>query len=359
MNILFVYYLPSGGVETLNRQRSSALQKRGIHPDFLYYRKERELVNDHGAEVLITANDAEIQEFILRKNYAAVIVTSDYLFMPKLRSWGYQGPVILEIQGLGSMEQARHQLLSAQPYVAGYGSGILSSKTPHIIELLKELYPATPTYIINNCFDETSFQYQVGSAPSSPVAAWIGRLEDNKNWREFLLIGHRLINEYNRNLQLWMYEDHTLSSPAERAAFQSLVVQLGIQQQLTVHSNIPHREMNKHFSRIGDSGGFLCSTSKVEGFGYAIVEAMSCYCPVLSTHSDGVSLSVIHNTTGKYYTLGNIDEAVKESVELMSNASLRKSIREKAYQHIQTAFSPAQYAEDFFEMVKSCNEDSN
>lgn len=44
MNILFVYYVSSGGVETLNRQRSSALKKKNIKCHFLYYQKVRELV---------------------------------------------------------------------------------------------------------------------------------------------------------------------------------------------------------------------------------------------------------------------------------------------------------------------------
>ena len=56
MNVLFVYYLPSGGVETLNRQRSIALKRKNINCHFLYYRKERELINDHHAPTFITNN---------------------------------------------------------------------------------------------------------------------------------------------------------------------------------------------------------------------------------------------------------------------------------------------------------------
>lgn len=37
-------------------------------------------------------------------------------------------------------------------------------------------------------------------------------------------------------------------------------------------SNVSNEHMADYFSMIGDSGVFLCSTSKVEGFGYAIVE---------------------------------------------------------------------------------------
>lgn len=60
MNILFVFYVPSGGVETLNRQRSVALKKIGINSHFLYYQKRRELLNDHEAPVFITNNNTSV-----------------------------------------------------------------------------------------------------------------------------------------------------------------------------------------------------------------------------------------------------------------------------------------------------------
>ena len=135
---------------------------------------------------------------------------------------------------------------------------------------------------------------------NKPVAAWIGRIEDNKNWREFLLIGMDLIRYYDPNLQLYMFEDPTLANPVERLQFMSMIEQLDIKNNLTLHANVPNMEMRKFLSYIGDSGGFLCSTSKVEGAPYAILEAMELSMPWADHHSM-VSSSVFHNITGKYY----------------------------------------------------------
>ena len=103
--------------------------------------------------------------------------------------------------------------------------------------------------------------------------------------------------------------------------------------------DVPNNEMANYFSMIGESGGFLCSTSKVEGAPYSLLEAMSCKCPVLTTDSDGVKSSIIHNQTGKYYTLGNVDEAVKEAKELIVDSQLREYIRINALQHVKINFS--------------------
>jgi glycosyltransferase involved in cell wall biosynthesis len=355
MNILFVYYVPSGGVETLNRQRSSALKEVNINCHFLYYRKERDLVNDHSAPTFITNDDNEIREILRKGNYGAIIIISDYKSLLRFRNLGYKGKLILEIQGYGPKDIARSELKKAIPYVINYGNGLLNPKTPHITEIFNEFYPDFPKFSFNNCFDSNRFSYQKTPTYNQPIVAWIGRIEDNKNWREFLHIGHQLIHLYNPNIKLYMFEDPTLSIPQERLAFQQLLNQLKLHPNLTIHSNIPHDKMPEYFSAIGESGGFLCSTSKVEGAPYALLEAMSCRCPILTTDSDGVKSSIIHNHTGLYYTLGNISEAVREAEKLMTNQKLRESIRSNALLHLKKNFSPEQYCNHFSEMLASLN----
>ncbi|MCD7032638.1 glycosyltransferase [Metabacillus sp. GX 13764] len=353
MNILFVFYVPSGGVETLNRQRSSALKKANMNAHFLYYKKERDLVNDHGAPVYITNEDHEISGILSTGNYSAVVITSDYLALQRFRNLGYTGKMILEIQGYGPKETARTEMTKAVPYVTGYGNGLLNPRTPHIEQIFQELYPSTPKFSYNNCFDTAAFAYAPLPKNQNPIIGWTGRIEDNKNWREFLLIGHYLITLHNPNIKLYMFEDPTLSTAEERAQFQQQIQALGLQGSLTIHQNIPNENMKNFFSEIGDSGGFLCSTSKVEGAPYAVLEAMTCRCPVLTTDSDGVRSSVIHNQTGKYYQLGNIQNALEEAKDLMDNSVLRESIRNGALQHVKTNFSPELYASNFAAMLQS------
>ncbi len=110
--------------------------------------------------------------------------------------------------------------------------------------------------------------------------------------------------------------------------------------------------MPHYYSVIGESGGFfLLSSSVLEGFGYAVAEALSCRCPVLSTDSDGVRAFINHNSTGKFYPLGNIGQAVQEGLELMKNGPLRESIRMRGRSHIESLFSSDTYAAHFIGML--------
>ncbi|KAB7671179.1 glycosyltransferase family 4 protein [Bacillus sp. B1-b2] len=353
MNILFVYYVPSGGVETLNRQRSASLKTVKLNPHFLYYRKERDLVNDHEAPVYITNTDEEIKEILDKGNYGLMIIISDYPAIQRFRELGYKGPIVLEIQGYGPKHVAAAELTKAVSFVTTYGDGLLNPKTPHISKLFDDLYPKTPKFQFNNSFDSSKFSYQTFPKHPNPILAWIGRLEDNKNWREFLYIGRKAIDTINQDIELYMFEDPTLSTPQEREAFKQLMKKLKLESKITIHPNVPNGKMKEYFSIIGDSGGFLCSTSKVEGAPYSILEAISCRCPVLTTDSDGVRSSIIHNQTGKYYTLGDIDEAITEATELMNNFSLREQIRMNATYHLIREFSPQEYAKNFLKMLKT------
>jgi glycosyltransferase involved in cell wall biosynthesis len=353
MNILFVFYVPSGGVETLNRQRCAALKKFNINCHCLYYEKRKDQINHFDGPTFIGRDPKMIKEILKTGQYSAIVIVSDYTILPLFRSLGFQGKLILEIQGLGSKDKAREFLINGIPKIQTNANALLNPKTPHIVELLDEFFPTIPKFSFNNCFDTNQFGYCQLQKHPHPIIGWIGRIEDNKNWREFLHIGHQLIQQFNPNIQLYMFEDPTLSDPSERKDFEQLIVQLGLLNNLSILPNVPNHVMAHYYSIIGDSGGFLCSTSKVEGAPYSILEALSCRCPILTTDSDGVRSSVLHNQTGKYYTLGNIQEAVIEATELMTNLPLREHLRSNGLIHVSSNFSHDQYSSNFINMLRS------
>ncbi|MFP7446048.1 glycosyltransferase [Bacillus infantis] len=352
LNILFTFYVPSGGVETLNRQRLQALSQVGINCHFLYTQSGTGLQNKTDATLYVTNTDLGIKEILQKGSYEAIVVGSDLAMLQRLRSLGYQGILIFESQGLGQDKDYAEKFLKANalPIINPYCDAILYPKAPHLIKAFETYFPSKKKYSFHNCFNTKDFHYRHLPKRPHPIIGWVGRLEENKNWKDFLMIGAKLIRQ-NPSIKLWMFEDSTLAPPDQRTAFETVIKQLNLQSHLTVFANLPHDRMADHYSMIGDSGGFLCSTSKVEGFGYAVLEAMVCRCPVLSTDSDGVRHFIIHNTTGKFFTLGNIQHAVKEGQDLLTNAPLREAIRQRAAQHIQQNFSPGDYAANFINMI--------
>ena len=96
----------------------------------------------------------------------------------------------------------------------------------------------------------------------------------------------------------------------------------------------------------------LVSTSKAEGFGYAVAEAMSCRCPVLATDSDGVRHFIDHDVTGKFMT-ASVHDAVRQALDLMRNAPLRKSVIAQGEARIRTLFTPERYVSDLINVMRA------
>lgn len=348
MKLLITYFVPSGGLETLNRLRARALMEAGIEVHLLYLRAGAGIQNMSGIPYFITNHDPEIQSILQTYNYDAIIASCDHLMLERLRRLGYKGKLLYEAQGLGDMEQAAYTLDLAVPYIRQHAQGILSPITSHLMTLFNTKLPEIPRFYLNNMVDTTLFSYKPSpwlNPSGQPILAWIGRLEPNKNWPLFLQIGERLAH-HKLALALWMFEDANIAAVGEREKFTVMVDQLGLRNRLVVRSNVPHHEMPHYLSAVGDSGGMLVSTSQVEGFGYAVAEAMACRCPVLSTDSDGVRAFINHNHTGKFFHTRTAEEAEQEALHLMSSPALAHHIRHEARQHIQTAFSQQRYVTD-------------
>ncbi|KPL57620.1 glycosyltransferase family 4 protein [Rossellomorea vietnamensis] len=355
MKILFVFYIPSGGVETLARQRSIALKKKGIQFDYLFF-QEGAGIQNIDEQVYITNNDDRIRAIINKNKYEAIIVDSDYPFLSRVRKLGFNGKLIYEVQGLGTFSEADLVLKNARTTVNQFADAILYPQTPHLNELVQKHYPHLKKFSFHNCIDTNSFTYETVNMPieKNTIIGWVGRIEENKNWKDFLLISSELC-KINANLRIWMFTDNNLGNPQEKVQFNQMLTRLNLNHKVTQYSNIPHKQMAHYYSRIGNSGGFLLSTSKVEGFGYAIVEAMCCLCPVVTTDSDGIKSFVFHNQTGKIIRDETVKNGILQAIELFNEPALKQRLRINAQQFIKENFSLEQYSTHFVNMLKELN----
>ncbi|SDW80659.1 glycosyltransferase family 4 protein [Paenibacillus sp. CF384] len=348
MKLLFTYFIPSGGIETLNRLRYHALRAVGIEAHALYLWDGAGRQNMIGIPHFVTNSNEEIQAILAAHQYDAIIVTCDHLMLERLYGLGYRGAMIYEAQGLGTKEQALATFAFASGYIRTYARAAISPPTSHLMGLFQTYLGTLPRFYVQNMIDTASFIHHhvpLLNPTGAPILGWIGRLERNKNWPLYLSICSELVKE-RPSMQVWIFEDATISEPGERERFYTMLYELNLQNNITIRSNMPHSHMPHYLSAIGDSGGMLLSTSTTEGFGYAVAEAMSCHCPVLSTDSDGVRCFITHNQTGKFFMSHTVEEAVREAKDLMDNKPLRELIVRGAKEHIQSAFSPNRYAAD-------------
>ncbi|MFC4103319.1 glycosyltransferase family 4 protein [Paenibacillus xanthanilyticus] len=351
MKILFTFYNPSGGMETLNRIRCQALGAKGFECHLLYKMGGSGMQNIRNIPTHIVENDKELKDLLARERYDAIVVCTDSYLLESVRQAGYQGCLIYEVQGLGTPETAKQIMIEFEERVRENADAIVYPRTKQLEELMREHLSDLPQYCFDDPLPVGTFGYEAYPPHQAPILGWVGRIEPNKNWREYLELGFRLSVE-KPDLQLWMFEDRALSQPSERAAFDALVAKLGLEKRLYQYDCVPHQLMADYYSIIGDSGGFLCSTSIMEGFGYAVAEALLCRCPVLSTDSGGIRRFITHDETGKLYARGNLMEAIEQAGQLMNDRALRERIRDNGVKHISEQFAPSRYTGHFAAMLR-------
>lgn len=348
MKLLVTYFIPSGGVETVNRLRYHALRAVGIEVHALYLWNGAGVQNMAGIPHFITNDDFEIIRILQTNNYDAIICICDHLMMQRLRGLGYRGTIIYEAQGLGTREQAESTLSHASMFIRQYAQAAVCSPAPHLMTLFQRYLGDFPRFYVQNMIDTAHFNHVPGTGLNpngARILGWIGRLEANKNFPLFLQIAAELVADHP-HLVLWMFEDATISEPGEREKFVRLVEQLGLSQRLVVRSNVPHNQMPRYLSAIADSGGLLLSTSNTEGFGYAVAEAMGCLCPVLSTDSDGVRGLLDNGRTGTFFPGSSVKSGVQAARHLLRDRQGTAAIAQAARQHVSANFSLGRYAAD-------------
>ncbi len=342
--------MANGGVVTLNQQRFEALQSEDLDCHFLYLMKGPALKNMTAPNTFATNKDHEIQELIEKEKYDLIVVTLDYIFVSRLRGLGYKGKIIYDVQGFGT--NINELLTNAREQIPTEVIGILSPNTPYLKNLIEHTFPMLKTFYFHNCINPHTFSFHETAKYHKKIIGWVGRIDQNKNWKYFLEIGAE-VTKRDPTVELWMFEDPRSSIPKQRKQFKKWVNDLKLEKKLKLYSNVPHRKMANYYSIIGESGGFLCSTSKREGFGYVVLEAMCCRCPVLCTDSGGVKSFVFHNKTGKMIPLKNLPLAVNEAVHLLSDEKLRNELKTNALNYINKHFTPEQYRQNFLSMMKS------
>lgn len=344
-----MFVVPSGGMHTLNCERIPALQKAGIRCRLIYFQQGIGSTQGTMPCPVHYANTPEQFAELLRQHPpSAIVVSSWYTVVQTLRELGFAGPIIFEIQGLGPPQKARSELSLMYGFIQPHATAILHPGSPLITGLLSVMMPHKVAYVIPNPINANTFHYQSKPAyrKMPMVLIWIGRVEPNKNWSEFLLIAHELVRR-GENPELWMFEDPTLSVPQDRLAMSNAIHSLGLQNRIKLLPHVPRMQMAEYFSAAADSGGALLMTSLSEGAPYAALEAMICRCPIVTSDNDGIRTMVANGVHGIYYNLGDIAGAANAVQNLRHDTKLRRAIVSQAEQRVLSEFQPAHYAAAF------------
>lgn len=170
-----------------------------------------------------------------------------------------------------------------------------------------------------------------------PIVAWVGRMDDLKNWRGFLALGKELV-DLGFEGELWL-----AGKPVEREVageMQRVSGESGLLPRLRWFREVPHERLPTWLDAVRDSGGVVVSTSRGESFGMTVAEAMARRCAVAVPAMGPFPEFVETESTGLLFDPSDAGDAARQVMRLLANRTLRERLGGTARASVARRFSP-------------------
>ncbi|HEX9944069.1 MAG TPA: glycosyltransferase family 4 protein, partial [Thermoanaerobaculia bacterium] len=173
--------------------------------------------------------------------------------------------------------------------------------------------------------------------PPRPVVAWIGRLDEQKNWQDFVRIAG-LLGRRGIVSEAWI-----IGKPIEADGTVQLLERAraeGALGRLRWFGALPHGRIPAFLDAVRDSGGVVVSTSRGESFGLTVAEAMARRCAVVAPDQGPFTEFVEEGVTGSLFAPGSVESAASRTGELLARADLRERLGRQAREAVLARFAP-------------------
>lgn len=334
MRVLFAYkYLSVGGVETVLRARLDALPAHGIDAQawFLYDIGGRAVFRGCGSRIQLGSVD-ELGRRLSDGGFD-LLATID---TPEVLAFGGSArrlPVVVECHSpyLENLEYL-HDLGRAQ--VAEIW--VPSEHQRRVVGT--RCQTGIPVEVVPNPLREIFLAplAPFADVPPRPVVAWIGRMDDLKNWRGFVSLAAE-ITRLGHPCEFWL-----AGKPVEAgiaAELRSLLRQQGLLGSLRWFREYPHQRLPVWLDAVRDSGGVVVSTSRGESLGMTIAEAMARACPVVAPRSGPFTEFVREEESGLLFDPDLPGDSASTVSRLLRDPGLRRRLGSTARESAVSLFS--------------------
>ncbi|HEY0515471.1 MAG TPA: glycosyltransferase family 4 protein, partial [Thermoanaerobaculia bacterium] len=306
MKVLFVYkYLTLGGVEAVLRARLDGLAASGIEAHAWFFHDYGGRSIFYGREERLHVGPAEeCLRFVREQGFDVLSSIDSEEVLPGFGTGAPERPrLIMECHSayLANIEYLRglHVYRPAAVFTPSEGQRRL---------ILERVGKGIDVRVVPNPLRKefVAEPAPFPAPPPRPVVAWIGRLDDHKNWQGFVeiagLLGRRGVDH-----EAWI-----IGKPVEADGAARLLEKARGERalhRLRWFGALPHGRIPLFLDAVRDSGGVVASTSRGESFGLTIAEAMARRCAVAAPDHSAFPEFVEPGKTGSLFTPGSADSA--------------------------------------------------
>lgn len=339
MKLLFVYQICSfGGVETVLRNRTVGLRGLGHDASIV-------LLEDLGGAAVfagmdgveIAPGDARVCELLGRGGFDVVATVDTPSVAPAIVSSGFTGRVVAEVHSNNFANMGYLAHLAEGP------ADLVVVPSAYEGELIEREYPVLkeaglPRKVVPNPVDTGLFRFApVADVVTSPLVGWVGRFEDQKNWRHFIDVAAGLARR--RAAIEFVVVGGIAASERVKNEFRDRVAERDLMGRLHWIPSLAYDRMPAFYSALAASGGCLVPTSSFEPFGMTALEAQACRCPVVAAQTGGLAELVREGETGLGFAVDDTEGAVRQVLRVLDHGGLRARVVNGASEEVGRRFS--------------------
>jgi glycosyltransferase involved in cell wall biosynthesis len=338
VKILFVYkYLTLGGVEAVLRARLDGLATLGIDAHAWFFHDYGGRTIFRGCEERLHVGSPELCLRFAREQKFDLLSTID------------SEEVLPAFEGRGGAQRPRLILECHSAYLANieYLRGLSVYRPVAVFTpsegqrrlVVERVGPGIEVRVVPNPLrrEMVAEPAPFPAPPPRPVVAWIGRLDDHKNWQGFVEIAGHLAR---RGVD---HEPWILGQPVEEDGAAHLLAKARgekILGRLRWFGALPYGRIPLFLDAVRASGGVVVSTSRGESFGLTIAEAMARRCAVAAPDHSAFPEFVLPGKTGSLFIPGSLDSAADRIQELLADAALRERLGGEARGFVLARYAP-------------------
>lgn len=337
VKVLFAYkFLTIGGVETVLRARTAGLDPLGVEAHAWFFHDLGGASTFAGVEERVRIGDpASCVEAAEREGFDLLCsIDSEEVFTP-FAAVRRRARLLVECHSpyVENLEYLRG--------LAAFAPAAVLVPSQHQREVVRaRLGDAVEVRVVPNPLrDELVAEpLPFPAPPPRPVVAWIGRMDELKNWRGFLEVaGH--LQRVRGEVEFWMAGRPVSEDGA--ADLWREAVRAGVAGRLRWLRDLPHHRIAAMLDAVRTSGGVVVSTSRGESFGMTVAEAMARRCAVLVPADPPLTELVEDGRTGLCYRRDDVRGAAALAERLLADEALRSRLGDAARESALGRFAPA------------------